>query len=348
MKRLNVKQSGYSADVRILRYKTAFIIGIMLVLSLKCIGAEAAWTSKTLDSNRVGANNSLAVDDAGYVHISYRDSENDIIKYITNESGSWQDPVTIDFCGDLGDKNSIAVDSRGSVHILYEMYDKSCQIKYASNGTGTWVIETLGVGTYPAINIDKSDNIHVCYEMGCYDTGKLIYATKISGTWKTEEITMSNDFDKCSIASDLSGHIHISCTGSYYTDAPLQYVTNKSGTWQTELLDFPGTLTNKDNDIAVDSSGYVHISYYISSNHDLKYATDKSGSWKYEVVDNTADDVGFKNSIAVDSSDNVHIVYVSETTSYYDYDIKYAANISGAWTKEVIAGEFVYGAYIRW
>ncbi len=85
-------------------------------------------TRKGMDSRAVcGRYNSIAVDDSGYVHISYfdasTDSDDNDLKYATNKSGSWV-VTTLDSEGIVGMYTSLAlnignVNRRGKIFISY-------------------------------------------------------------------------------------------------------------------------------------------------------------------------------------------------------------------------------------
>lgn len=81
-------------------------------------------TRKGMDSRPVcGRYNSIAVDDSGYVHISYYDDSTDYVdkdlKYATNKSGSWV-VTTVDSEGIVGMYTSLAVSHTGKeVYISY-------------------------------------------------------------------------------------------------------------------------------------------------------------------------------------------------------------------------------------
>jgi len=77
----------------------------------------------------VGTDNSIALDSDGYIHMSYRDHANDVLKYATNRSGAWE-TLEIDtalyVCG-----TSIAVDPDNYAHIVYSSEDY--ELRYATN-----------------------------------------------------------------------------------------------------------------------------------------------------------------------------------------------------------------------
>jgi len=249
----------------------------------------------------------------------------------------------VDSKGYVGEHTSIAIDSSDNVHISY--YDETnSALKYATNISGTWMIETIdtdtkgSMGSNTSIAIDSNDNVHISYFSDSPNYA-LKYATNASGVWVIESVDTQGDLGSfISIAIDSNDNVHISY---HATDWDLKYATNVSGAWVIETLDTEWNVGNYTS-IAIDSNDNVHISYFSDSpNYALKYATNASGVWAIESVD-TQGDLGMFTSIAIDSNDNVHISY------YNDWpidDFKYATNASGVWVIETLETGNDAGAY---
>ena len=81
--------------------------------------AGGAWTSTTVAQGAApDVYHALAVDRAGYTHVSFYDGRNGDLKYANNVGGRWQ-VETVDSPGDVGRSNAIAVDAAGKVSISY-------------------------------------------------------------------------------------------------------------------------------------------------------------------------------------------------------------------------------------
>ena len=105
--------SYYDATNTNLKYATC---------SSSCSSASS-WSKVTVDSSSgdVGRYGSIAIDSNDALHISYRDSTLDDLKYATCSSSctsasSWT-TSTIDSVGNVGSRTSIAIDSNDAVHI---------------------------------------------------------------------------------------------------------------------------------------------------------------------------------------------------------------------------------------
>lgn len=131
----------------------------------------ADWTPIIVDHGEagqfdVGTENSLAVDNNGMVHLTYRDNTNGLLKY-TRCQGSCEDPIAIDAAG-----GSSQIKVSGNVlHVSYRNDDNK-NLKYAvcpSNclDAGSWFTYTIdapgevGLDTYLAV--ETNGTVHISY-----------------------------------------------------------------------------------------------------------------------------------------------------------------------------------------
>ncbi len=319
------------------------------------------WQIECLDT---GSTSSIATDSSGNVHISYYDSTNKDLKYITNASGIWVVSI-IDSAGDVGSYSSIAVDSNNKVHIVYYDYSNN-DLKYAENVADSWIITTIDPngGEDNSIAIDSNDKVHVSY----HGAG-LKYATNISGSWSTMTVAaVSYLNDNTSIAVDSGNNVHIGYSNSTlvgwvngsYLKYDLRYATNMSGSWVSQIVDSSSLSTisvGYKKSIALDSYGSIHFAYeettltticpnlpdscYLTSNAKLKYATNSSGTWVISNID-SINSVGYSFSLSIDKNNRKHIGYYDNTNG----DLKYSDSVQGSWIISTIDSAGDVGSYI--
>ncbi len=246
--------------------------------------SSGSWVVTTIDNSgtiSVGlfqANiTSLGLDSNNKAYISYYDSTNLDLKYITNVSGSWV-IITIDSNGNVGEYSSLALDSNNNVHIGY--YDvTNTALKYATNSlSGAWSVSTIdnsnSVGAFMSLAIGNNDKIHISYLDAT--NADLKYITNSSGVWVATSLDTSNQsgYDTF-IGVDSDNAVRI----VYYelTSLTLKYATNFSGQWTYTTLDTSGNFAlaillgyYNQFSLFLDSNNKTHVSYFKTPT-DLKY-----------------------------------------------------------------------------
>lgn len=192
-------------------------------------------TTTILDSDGwVGEYNDMVIDSLGNIHISYYDSMNGCLKYVTNKSGVWV-ISTLDSEGDnVGLYTSIDIDSNDNIHISYYVsgsYTYPESLRYINNVGGSWntpvIIEEGDNGAYSSLDLDASDNVHICYyyDEGWPGTSGMKYATNKYGSWEINKLELysSNIIGRwSSISVDSFGVVHTSCMNS--TTGSIEYL----------------------------------------------------------------------------------------------------------------------------
>ena len=210
---------------------------------------DGSWTTSVIQNSVTDLKYpSVGIDSNGVVHIVYLDMTNDVLRYATNSSGSWN---VIDLHSTLGsDKNvgkgwiagtDLAIDSLGNIHIVYSTKNSANTIhtiNYTTNQGGRWSSTNISDVTKnafdPAIALDSNDKAHVSYFR---ETGNnLIYASNSGGSWNMEIVDEPGNQGKySSIAVDYSDVVHI----SYINDDPsndLKLASGNSGTWSLSTV----------------------------------------------------------------------------------------------------------------
>jgi chitodextrinase len=258
---------------------------------------------------------SLKIDSSDNVHIVYSFPYSSAgLKYWTNNSSI---PETIDnsnyiFHADLD------IDNNDAAHIIY--LDGN-SYKYATNKSGSWIIETVESLTVYApgttsIVLDGNGSAHIAYFD--YGNSELKYVTNRSGTWQIDAVDTDGNLGRFpSIALDSVGYVHISYLD--VNNTVLKYVTNKSGFWVSATFTEP-TQNAQYSSIAVDAFDNVHISYTGNSDSDsnLYEYSNFSGSWKTYMID--AFSSSYRPEITIDQENYTHIGYKRSG------DVRYATN----------------------
>jgi len=154
----------------------------------------------------VGKGNSLALDSAGNVHISYWNSNLGLM-YATNAGVLWQRQ-----CVHLyGKYSSLKCDSADGLHLSF-YFEEGGDLKYAVKEGETWTKHLIDgqddVGQDTSLALDDDGFVHISY----YDvTNKALkYATNRSGEWKSWTIYQNDDLSGYTALSlDNSGLVHI-------------------------------------------------------------------------------------------------------------------------------------------
>ncbi|MDP3564814.1 MAG: hypothetical protein Q8R70_10030 [Methanoregula sp.] len=149
--------------------------------------ASGTWDITKVDNGgsmtaNTGYMPSIALDTAGYPHISYYDADNGDLRYASWNGARWK-LETLDATGDVGAYSSLAIDSHNQPYISY--YDATDHVlRFATRNPATqrwilWIIDDRGdVGTWTSLALDPLGHPSVVY----YDATN--HALKYAGwTW---------------------------------------------------------------------------------------------------------------------------------------------------------------------
>lgn len=252
---------------------------------------------------QVGGSNSIALDNYGNPHISYRDATNENLKYTHYNGLSWKTETIVST--ELGGSaTSIAIDKNNYPHISHVKNMKffNSSLEYTFYNGISWKTETIDstVGSTSQIALDKNDNPHISYNSRVQNSIK--YAHYNGTSWKIETIDSLPAlwYSKVSLVLDENDNPHISYIE--YIDigiSTLKYAYYNGSSWKTEPI-IQDSKSLSGISIAIDNfSNNPFISFF--NDGYLKFALYDSLSWQIYNIDIVRDgdesSLVFKNYI---------------------------------------------------
>lgn len=222
--------------------------------------------------------------------------------------------------------SAIAVDSGGNVYVTGSATNPTSYdyvtIKYASNGTASWVRSynaNNNADEAQSIAVDSASNVYVTGfsvdSNGAPDYATIKYDSNGNQLWvKRYNGPLTNSDDRATaIAVDSSGNVYVtgysySSSGSDY--ATIKYDSNGNQLWASRYNGPAGE--DRANALAVDPSGNVYVTGYstgLGTNYDyatVKYDSNGNQLWvtRYNGSANAEDRA---SAIGLDSSGNVTV-----------------------------------------
>lgn len=223
-------------------------------------------------------------------------------------------------------QTKIKLDSNDKYHIAYH-HKPSQTLKYATNASGSWVIETVlsgfgsNTGYSAGIAVDSNNNPHISGY-----TGGTHYATKSGGVWTVEQ------------ASGSAGYytnVEIASNGDPYVSVyPGRYAYKSGGAWNTEVVYSPARSTS----IALDGSDNPVLAYRNESQR-LHVAIYNGSSWSLEDVGPLSGNVPRPEPVFNNAGD----LYIMNTSSKI---LLYTKN-GGVWSNEIVYNDFTRGEDLK-
>ncbi len=291
------------------------------------------WHFETVDeAPQVGEHASLTLDELGYPHISYYDSNSGSLKYAHKGTAGWQ-IETVDTYGDVGRYTSISVDPSGWPHITYcrGTYEGVWEgwiaryLRHAYRDALGWHTEVIdtggGVGDGHSLGIGADGTVHVGYHAS---GGGLRYARKDSLSWQFEWADEAWSGHKNSLRVDREDCPHIACSTS---DGEVHHAYRDPAGWHTEVVASPGEGGYWVS-LALVPEGHPRIGYLRGDC--CEYAYKDSLGWHIETVDSTCG--GARHvSLSLSTSGAPHTVYYG----LYDHTLRYAHRDISGWRIEI-------------
>ncbi|MBZ0272866.1 hypothetical protein K8I61_12580 [bacterium] len=245
---------------------------------------------------------------------------------------------TIDFMASGVD---MKMDAAGRFHLVYtDLWNDA--LKYASDESGTWVIETVdSIGAFHQFPDDHIDQAHASIALSAEgephlayverDNADIRYAAKSGGTWSVETIIAEGDWGKhTSIAVAPDGSAHVAAmTIQYFTASYLGYATNRGGTWTTE---FPsGSILRPSIAIGIDGEPRMAL----LRNFLLQYGTHTPSGWTFSPMGGVLGE-GWDPYLVIDENGFSHVAdWAGNDVIPSPVGATYFTNASGTWHREL-------------
>jgi hypothetical protein len=296
----------------------AILLSIVVLCSCSPLhGQTWKWSSDVIESLG-GEASSLALDQDGNLHATYRVAEGGQLRYAFRPAGSskWFKMTLQQGVG--GFSTNITVDADGNPYICYTPY----ALKYAHFNGHQWLTQEIDpgsglVGFECSIRVSKDGRPMIVWYL---PDGGFRYATLRDGVWLATGLD-GNGGDYAgkwnSMSLDANDNPHIA-----YSDFPgeqLRYARYDGKAWIRSVLDLPdkgpGGPRGMGASIVLDRDDNPWISYY--DEQSLRVAHYTNGKWEKQTVEQLPPfgvNWGwreFRSDIVLDHNGNPHIVFES-------------------------------------
>ncbi|NLH50943.1 MAG: hypothetical protein GX444_20400 [Myxococcales bacterium] len=269
----------------------------------------------------------------GTTHLSYAWTEAfghwwfPVIKYATLRSGVWKKEEVGD--GDYY-YTRLAVRPDGSVHIFNND-------QYFTNEDGAWRMEKVPAEVLQNASLTmRADGSFVLVQA---EGNNLSLIEKKSGQWERRELLpdqLTQTGAHPSIAVDAANAVYI---GFINTDAfSVWHGTNATGSWVMESVAGPAAASITATDLLLDENGHSYLSFLRGiEGGEAAICDNASGDWSTTVIQiHGTDDIERDNGLARDGQGYLHVVYGFSIDDYWNHQLGYATNRSGAWVWETL------------
>jgi hypothetical protein len=235
-----------------------------------------AWAVETVEDTggQTGFDPSIAIDDAGTLHVVYVDGSASLLRYARQEAGTWTfETIEAGACGFAG-FNYCQPDVAVEGDVVHVVYTDADEIVYERREAGVWTSEVAlavdiaggGVGPRSAHVVAEGGVVHVAFWN--YSDGQNVeYLSRDGDVWSDPDVV---HFGGASNGIDVEGGVvHVLYTTSDVGGVQsLEYATNARGAWDRETVE---TVVHQNPSIAV-GPDFVHVAYYVVADADLRYA----------------------------------------------------------------------------
>lgn len=149
------------------------------------------WSIETVCSDGdKGHSPSIALDNAGHVHITHWDIADSVICRTWHDGSIWR-TETIDATPGTGEHSCLVIDDTDRIRVAYSCL--TAGLKLATRESGDWVLEmidqtpSLFLGVHPSMQMDSQHQPHIAY-YGGHSDWSIKYAWNDGTQWQTATI----------------------------------------------------------------------------------------------------------------------------------------------------------------
>jgi hypothetical protein len=136
---------------------------------------DGAWSGEVVSADALGRS-AIALDGADRPHLVFLDQDGEV-RHASVAAGAWSLESVDSAAGDEScGAPQMAIDEADAVHVTFSAGLGPCELRYATNGSGRWVVEVLSSGGRIESRVPiavSAGAVHVAY----VDDG-LRYATR--------------------------------------------------------------------------------------------------------------------------------------------------------------------------
>ncbi len=294
--------------------------------------ADTYWAIETIDPDSgAGWFSSLAIDDNGYLHVSYSFNAGPDwdLRYAISDGTGWITEL-VDDSGRVGQHNSLALDQDGHPHISYRDVTEltNTALKHARWDGDSWITMTPDSGGYTGgftsvAYSPSNNNVHISYSDETNESLK--YARWTGSAW---EITTVDN------GPGVGAHTSLALRGNSPRISYLDYANNSlklaayvaaTNSWNISNLNSGGG--GEFTSMVMDTSGFEHISYS-KGGHGVRYIYRNASGWHDELVVADTSEV-IPTALALDSNNQPHIAFVSDVEG--EPTLRYATFDGSVW-----------------
>jgi hypothetical protein len=226
------------------------------------------WVTQAIDTTTtyVGCDSSIAIDQNGHVHVTYRHHSNKDQLIGSNISGTWQ-RYTVDGGSGVGYDSDMVVDHDNNLQMLYRTDAGGGQYKHATGLSGSAWSNTPSSGGYNGFRMqtDALGNVHASmYDSGSYDLAYGMLVPDSGNPWMFTAVDTGGDVgSENDIFVDENNMIHV----AYYdsTNQRLKYANKSSGMYLKQ-------------EITVDFGAYGQVTGTVVNDTTIVVTTPSAGS----------------------------------------------------------------------